>query len=99
MKMTLEEAIKHEYKIADQLTIDAICIEDAYQTGEQKDRELCAEKHIQIAEWLTQLSEIKAAFDKHSRLRDSITTIIGHRLNDDRFLAEVVEILMRGDTE
>ena len=84
--MTLEEAIKHEYKIADQLIADAMCIEEAYQTGEQKDKEVCAEKHKQVAEWLIQLYEIKQVFDEWDDFK----------IDGAMFCGKVVDILSRG---
>jgi hypothetical protein len=57
--MTIDEAIRHCEEVAEGLEKKAMCIEEAYQTTEQQNCEQCAADHRQLAEWLTELKELR----------------------------------------
>jgi len=51
--MTLDEAIKRYYKLAEEYTLDE------FSFMEDKDSKKLAEEYKQVAEWLTELKEAK----------------------------------------
>lgn len=59
--MTLDEAIKHCLEVAEQNETKALSIEGTIIDRVAKDCRRCAADHRQLAEWLTELKELKAA--------------------------------------
>lgn len=57
--MTIDEAIRHCEEVAWENDRKAMCVEEAYQTTEQRNCEQCAADHRQLAEWLTDYKELK----------------------------------------
>ena len=57
--MTIDEAIKHCEEVAWENDRKAMCVEEAYQTTEQQNCEQCAADHRQLAEWLTELKDLR----------------------------------------
>lgn len=68
--MTLQEAIDHCEEKAKELREQAdkfvLC------TGAKADCYKCAEEHEQLGEWLTQLKEIKEAYESDYQIQDVI---------------------------
>ena len=56
-KMTLDDAIKHTEKVADECEVKARLLETPHYT--KKSMERCSEEHRQLAEWLNELKELR----------------------------------------
>ena len=59
--MTLDEAIRHETKVAEKYTEDAMMLEDRYALTRESCLR-CAEDRKQIAEWLKELKAYRATY-------------------------------------
>lgn len=58
-KLTLDEAIKHCLEVAEQNETKALSIEGTIIDRVAKDCRRCAADHRQLAEWLTELKELR----------------------------------------
>ena len=56
-KMTLDDAIKHTEKVADECEVKARLLETPHYTKISMDR--CAKEHRQLAEWLNELKKLR----------------------------------------
>lgn len=56
-KLTLDDAIKHTEKVADECEVKARLLETPHYT--KKSMENCANEHRQLAEWLKELKELR----------------------------------------
>ena len=56
-KMTLDDAIKHTEKVADECEVKARLLETPHYT--KKSMERCSEEHRQLAEWLKELKDLR----------------------------------------
>ena len=59
-KMTLDDAIKHTEKVADECEVKARLLETPHYT--KKSMESCAKEHRQLAEWLKELKELRKEY-------------------------------------
>ena len=61
--MTLDEAIKHAEEVADRCEYEASRYDmtDAYESHMACEEGVCGEEHRQLAEWLKELKQFKAA--------------------------------------
>ena len=57
--MTLDEAIKHCLEVAEEQEKDADYHKEWHETYDEKDCRECAADHKQLAEWLTELKELR----------------------------------------
>ena len=59
-KMSLDDAIKHTEKVADECEVKARLLETPHYT--KKSMENCAKEHRQLAEWLKELKELRKEY-------------------------------------
>lgn len=62
--MTIDEAIRHCEEVAEQNETKALSIEGTIIDRVAKDCRRCAADHRQLAEWLTELKELREIFSK-----------------------------------
>lgn len=83
--MTLDEAIKHCKEKSEELNKQAKSMELGFpdktvifntDSEEYHDCLECAKEHEQLAEWLTQLKEIKEAYESDYQIQDLIETCV-----------------------
>lgn len=57
--LNIDKAINHAWESAANLDEKAMCVEEAYQTTKQQEYEERAKEYRQIAEWLTELKDLR----------------------------------------
>lgn len=74
--MTLDEAIKHCKEKADELNKEVLNQANLCNAREMAECQECAREHEQLAEWLTQLKELKEAYESDYQIQDVIETCV-----------------------
>lgn len=68
-KMSLDDAIKHTEKVADECEVKARLLETPHYT--KKSMENCANEHRQLAEWLKELKALRKEMEQ-TRLENEV---------------------------
>lgn len=71
--MTIEEAIQHCKEIAE--NEKGFCNQEGYSSYMLQHAK-CAAEHDQLAEWLTQLKDIKEAYESNYQVQDVIEVCV-----------------------
>lgn len=83
--MTIDEAIKHCKEKAEELRLEAEQVRDIGEVVSNPNQPYnesvrdcleCANEHEQLAEWLTQLKEIKEAYESDYNIQDLIEVCV-----------------------